>query len=267
MPRWRDARSPRGRTRSCARPRTPSACPPGQMGNSEVGHLNLGAGRPVLQDLPRIDAAIADGSFFTRPALLAACERAKETGRLHAVGLIGPGGVHAHDRHLRRARRAGGAPGRAVRPGPRAARRPRHAAQLRARVHARPRGPPGGGPPGRPDRVGRRPLLRDGPRQALGAHGARLRRDRPRRGAPRRLRHRGDRGGLRPRRDRRVRRADGRSTASTARCATATRSSTSTSAPTAPGSSRTRCPSPRSTPSTAPAPPGSRRRRTSSSSR
>jgi len=54
--------------------------PPGQMGNSEVGHLNLGAGRPVLQDLPRIDAAIADGSFFERPALLAACERARETG-------------------------------------------------------------------------------------------------------------------------------------------------------------------------------------------
>ena len=74
--------------------------PAGQMGNSEVGHLNLGAGRPVLQDLPRIDAAIADGSFFTRPALLAACERAKTTGRLHAVGLIGPGGVHANDRHL-----------------------------------------------------------------------------------------------------------------------------------------------------------------------
>ena len=70
------------------------------MGNSEVGHLNLGAGRPVLQDLPRIDAAIADGSFFARPALIDACRRALETGRLHAVGLIGPGGVHAHDRHL-----------------------------------------------------------------------------------------------------------------------------------------------------------------------
>jgi 2,3-bisphosphoglycerate-independent phosphoglycerate mutase len=54
----------------------------------------------VLQDLPRIDAAIADGSFFTRPALVAACERARATGRLHAVGLIGPGGVHANDRHL-----------------------------------------------------------------------------------------------------------------------------------------------------------------------
>jgi 2,3-bisphosphoglycerate-independent phosphoglycerate mutase len=74
--------------------------PPGQMGNSEVGHLNLGAGRPVLQDLPRIDAAIADGSFFERQALLAACERARETGRLHAISLIGPGGVHANDRHL-----------------------------------------------------------------------------------------------------------------------------------------------------------------------
>jgi 2,3-bisphosphoglycerate-independent phosphoglycerate mutase len=75
--------------------------PDGQMGNSEVGHLNLGAGRPVLQDLPRIDAAIADGSFFERPALLEACRRAREgRGVLHVVGLIGPGGVHANDRHL-----------------------------------------------------------------------------------------------------------------------------------------------------------------------
>ena len=75
--------------------------PPGQMGNSEVGHLNLGAGRPVLQDLPRIDAAIADGSFFERPALLAACARAAQPdGRLHVISLIGPGGVHANDRHL-----------------------------------------------------------------------------------------------------------------------------------------------------------------------
>lgn len=75
--------------------------PPGQMGNSEVGHLNLGAGRPVLQDLPRIDSAIADGSFFERPALIEACERARSTtGRLSVVSLIGPGGVHANDRHL-----------------------------------------------------------------------------------------------------------------------------------------------------------------------
>src|SRR4029079_1107561 len=75
--------------------------PVGQMGNSEVGHLNIGAGRPVLQDLPRIDAAIGDGSFFERPALLEACRRAREgTGRLSVVGLVGPGGVHAHDRHI-----------------------------------------------------------------------------------------------------------------------------------------------------------------------
>ncbi len=75
--------------------------PPGQMGNSEVGHLNLGAGRPVLQDLPRIDAAIADGSFFERPALIAACEHAaRPGGRLHLISLVGPGGVHANDRHL-----------------------------------------------------------------------------------------------------------------------------------------------------------------------
>ena len=75
--------------------------PAGQMGNSEVGHLNLGAGRPVLQDLPRIDAAIADGSFFERPALIEACDAAAQGGgRLSIVGLIGPGGVHANDRHL-----------------------------------------------------------------------------------------------------------------------------------------------------------------------
>ena len=75
--------------------------PPGQMGNSEVGHLNLGAGRPVLQDLPRIDAAIADGSFFERRALVEACRRAaRPDGRLHVISLSGPGGVHANDRQL-----------------------------------------------------------------------------------------------------------------------------------------------------------------------
>jgi 2,3-bisphosphoglycerate-independent phosphoglycerate mutase len=74
--------------------------PDGQMGNSEVGHLNLGAGRPVLQDYPRIDAAIADGSFFTTPALVEAVDRAAQPGRrLHVLTLMGPGGVHAHDRH------------------------------------------------------------------------------------------------------------------------------------------------------------------------
>jgi 2,3-bisphosphoglycerate-independent phosphoglycerate mutase len=74
--------------------------PEGQMGNSEVGHLNLGAGRPVLQDLPRIDAEIADGSFRRNPVFLAALRRAAAHGaRLHLVGLIGPGGVHSTDGH------------------------------------------------------------------------------------------------------------------------------------------------------------------------
>jgi 2,3-bisphosphoglycerate-independent phosphoglycerate mutase len=75
--------------------------PPGQMGNSEVGHLNLGAGRPVLPDLQRIDAALHDGSFDATPAFVSACDRAAEPGRrLHLISLVGPGGVHANDRHL-----------------------------------------------------------------------------------------------------------------------------------------------------------------------
>jgi 2,3-bisphosphoglycerate-independent phosphoglycerate mutase len=85
--------------------------PAGQMGNSEVGHLNLGAGMPVLQDLPRIDAALADGSFDDNAALGQAVERGAAGGRLHLVGLVGPGGVHSIDRHAeaiaRLARRAG----------------------------------------------------------------------------------------------------------------------------------------------------------------
>ncbi|MEP7361079.1 MAG: 2,3-bisphosphoglycerate-independent phosphoglycerate mutase [Chloroflexota bacterium] len=72
--------------------------PEGQMGNSEVGHLNLGAGRPVLQDLPRIDAAITSGEFERNPVLLDAVEEAHRH-RLHLVGLLGPGGVHSVDRH------------------------------------------------------------------------------------------------------------------------------------------------------------------------
>ncbi len=75
--------------------------PDGQMGNSEVGHLNLGAGRPVLQDLPRIDAAILDGSFRTNPVLVGACRAAADAdGRLALISLVGPGGVHANDRQL-----------------------------------------------------------------------------------------------------------------------------------------------------------------------
>ena len=75
--------------------------PEGQMGNSEVGHLNLGAGRVVMQDLVRISEAIRSGEFFQNPALVNACREVKKTGgTLHLVGLIGNGGVHAVDTHL-----------------------------------------------------------------------------------------------------------------------------------------------------------------------
>ena len=76
--------------------------PDGQMGNSEVGHLNLGAGAVVKQDLARIDDSIADGSFFENPALRAACGSARESrrGRLHAIGLISDGGVHSGWEHI-----------------------------------------------------------------------------------------------------------------------------------------------------------------------
>jgi 2,3-bisphosphoglycerate-independent phosphoglycerate mutase len=75
--------------------------PEGQMGNSEVGHLNLGAGRVVMQDLVRISSAITEGSFFTNPALTGACRQVKKNdGTLHLMGLIGSGGVHAIDTHL-----------------------------------------------------------------------------------------------------------------------------------------------------------------------
>ncbi len=75
--------------------------PDGQMGNSEVGHLNLGAGRVVMQDLVRIGAAIEDGSFQQTAALRDACAVAKQRGStLHLLGLLGNGGVHAHDDHL-----------------------------------------------------------------------------------------------------------------------------------------------------------------------
>src|SRR6202167_5506486 len=75
--------------------------PGGQMGNSEVGHLNLGAGRIVRMDMTRIDTAIMDGSFYTDPTLLRAMTLAGQKGRaLHLIGLLSDGGVHSHQRHL-----------------------------------------------------------------------------------------------------------------------------------------------------------------------
>lgn len=75
--------------------------PDGQMGNSEVGHLNLGAGAIVNQDLTRIDIAIEDGSFAKNPALLDACAKAKISGRLHLMGLVSDGGVHSSLEHVK----------------------------------------------------------------------------------------------------------------------------------------------------------------------
>lgn len=90
------------------RPCTRLACsgldvglPEGQMGNSEVGHLNLGAGRVVYQDFTRINLAIEDGSFFQNPALLQIMDRVLKAGTaLHLIGLVSDGGVHSHVRHL-----------------------------------------------------------------------------------------------------------------------------------------------------------------------
>ncbi len=72
--------------------------PPGQMGNSEVGHLTIGAGRRLYQDLMRVNKAIEDGSFFENPALVSAFERGRS---VHLLGLVSYGGVHSHIDHLR----------------------------------------------------------------------------------------------------------------------------------------------------------------------
>jgi 2,3-bisphosphoglycerate-independent phosphoglycerate mutase len=75
--------------------------PAGQMGNSEVGHMNMGAGRIVYQDLTRIDKSIRDGELFENPVLAAAMDRCVNGNRaLHVIGLVSDGGVHSHQRHL-----------------------------------------------------------------------------------------------------------------------------------------------------------------------
>ena len=75
--------------------------PAGQMGNSEVGHMNLGAGRVVYQDLTRIDLSVRDGRLFDNQALAAALDRcAGDRQALHLIGLVSDGGVHSHQRHL-----------------------------------------------------------------------------------------------------------------------------------------------------------------------
>ena len=75
--------------------------PTGQMGNSEVGHMNIGSGRVMLQDLPRIDTAIAEGSLAKEPAITKTIEVLKQTGGdLHLLGLLSDGGVHSHQAHI-----------------------------------------------------------------------------------------------------------------------------------------------------------------------
>ncbi len=75
--------------------------PNGQMGNSEVGHLNIGAGRVIYQDLVKINKAIEDESFFENPVLVEAMNKAKDTGAgIHFIGLVSDGGVHSMDTHL-----------------------------------------------------------------------------------------------------------------------------------------------------------------------
>lgn len=71
--------------------------PDGQMGNSEVGHTNIGAGRVVFQDLPRISKSLENGDFFENPAYLDAMRACRENGSaLHLMGLLSDGGVHSH---------------------------------------------------------------------------------------------------------------------------------------------------------------------------
>ncbi len=157
------------------------------MGNSEVGHLNLGAGRIVRMDMTRIDTAIMDGSFFTDPTLVRAFELAGQKGRaLHLLGLLSDGGVHSHQRHLNALLRM-------------AAQHKLTRVFVHAFMDGRDTLPTGGvgyleelaqqlsGVRRRPSRQRQRPLLRHGPRPALGEGAAGLRRHghrSPRRAAP-----------------------------------------------------------------------------------
>jgi 2,3-bisphosphoglycerate-independent phosphoglycerate mutase len=95
--RFQDA-YPKALLKSCA---LDVGLPEGQMGNSEVGHMNLGAGRVVMQDLPKIDAALADGSLAANPELAKFVSALKRSGgACHMLGLMSPGGVHSHQDHM-----------------------------------------------------------------------------------------------------------------------------------------------------------------------
>ena len=227
--------------------------PAGQMGNSEVGHMNMGAGRIVYQDLTRIDKSIRDGELFESPVLAEAMDRCVDGQHaLHFIGLLSDGGVHSSQQHLHALDRDGG----------RAQRVPR--VFIHVITDGRDTSPTGGvrylaqlqdvlDRSDRPCRDDLRALLRDGSRQALGADQAGLRRDRQRhRGTDDAVADRGASGRVRSRRHRRVhqagRRRRCRPQPGRARSGTGTRSSSSTSARIARASSRARS---RSTTSTA----------------
>ena len=180
--------------------------PRGQMGNSEVGHLNIGAGRVVYQDYTRIDHAIETGEFARNAVLNGAVAAAKSRGTaLHILGLASPGGVHSHERQIAAMvdlAATGGAPrvlvhafldGRDTPPQERRRLARIPAVDLRAARSSA-------------HRVDRRTLLRDGSRPALGARDRGLSPDRRRRGRlSRRQRAGGARRRVRPRGNGRVR--------------------------------------------------------------
>ena len=100
MPRWRELLATVPHTTIDASERA-VGLPAGQMGNSEVGHLNIGAGRVVYQDFTRIELAIADGEFARNPVLVDAVATAvRNRATLHILGLLSPGGVHSHERQI-----------------------------------------------------------------------------------------------------------------------------------------------------------------------
>ena len=141
--------------------------PPGQMGNSEVGHLNLGAGAVVKQDLMRINEAVEDGSLAENEVILAALHDAP---RVHLIGLVSEGGVHSSAPAPEGADRAGRAGGRRGPRHPRVHRRARHGAEVGGEDARDGAGVVRGGRR-RPHRLGDRALPGDGPRHALGPHG------------------------------------------------------------------------------------------------
>ena len=208
--------------------------PDGQMGNSEVGHLTIGSGRVLFQDLMRVNLAVRDGSIFENEALL----RRLRAGEGARRGRAPPRPRLAGRRplpHRPPPARCSSSPGErgwpsapGSTPSPTAATSPRTRPPATSRASRR------------PDRHGRRPLLRDGPRQPGRAHRARARRDPRRRGRAGADPVAAVAGELRPGHDRRVRRADRLRRPSAARSRTSTPRSSSTSGPTAAASSRAR---------------------------